>query len=172
MPFSLNAFVSCDTFPRMSTQSTLSPGHVIVPSLMIGTMAVGLSVGMDSLGFWNALDERATAWTISLGDGMRDVPAHWVLILTVVSSFLLPFLMLSTPQWWRRLVLWLSFLLITIAWMPVLALASWKLPPSMPIIALLWSGLCAIIYAKQHRLPCEEMPAPQRKVKEVPVKEN
>lgn len=139
---------------------------------MIGTMAVGLSVGMDSLGFWNALDASATAWTVHLGDGMRDVPALWVLFVTVVSSFLLPFLLLSTPQWWRRMVLWLSFLLITIAWMPVLALASWKFPPCMPGIALLWSGLCAIIYAKQHILPCEAIATPQRKVKEVSVNQN
>ena len=156
----------------MSARSTLSPGHVVVPSLLIGTMAVGLSVGMDSLGFWNALDERATAWTVRLGDGMRDAPAHWVLILTVASAFLLPFLMLSTPQWWRRLVLWMSFLLVTIAWMPVLALASWKLPPCMPVIALLWSGLCALIYAQQHRLPCEQIVSTPHKAKEVTDKQN
>jgi hypothetical protein len=55
----------------------------------------------------------------------------------------------------------------------VLALASWKLPPCMPLVALLWSGLCALIYAQRHSLPCE-MPAvspqrPARKVKEVGV---
>lgn len=143
----------------MSARSTLSPGQVVAPSLMIGTMAVGLSFGMDSLGFWNALDENATAWTSRLGNGMRDVPAHWVLVLTVVSAYALPFLMLSTPQSWRRMVLWLSFLFVTLAWLPVLALASWKLPPCMPVVALLWSGLCAFIYAQRHRLPCEEIPA-------------
>lgn len=141
----------------MSARSTLSPGHVVAPSLMIGTMAVGLSVGMDSLGFWNELNVSATAWTSKLGDGMRDVPSYVVILLTVASAYALPVLMLSTPQAWRRLVLWLSFLLVTLAWLPVLALASWKLPPCLPVVALLWSGLCAFIYAKRHRLPCEEI---------------
>jgi hypothetical protein len=157
----------------MSARSSQTPGHVIAPSLLIGTMAVGLAVGMDSLGFWHALDERATAWTARLGDGMRDVPAMWVLLLTVVSAYALPILMLSSPQWWRRVVLWCSLLMVTVAWLPVLALASWKLPPCMPLVALLWSGLCALIYAQRHRLPCEmpsvSLQSPARKVKEVAV---
>lgn len=157
----------------MSARSSQSPGHVIAPSLLIGTMAVGLAVGMDSLGFWNGLDERATAWTARLGDGMRDVPVVWVLVLTLVCAYALPLLMLSSPQWWRRVVLWCSLLMVTLAWLPVLALASWKLPPCMPLVALVWSGLCALIYAQRHSLPCE-MPAvppqrPARKVKEVGV---
>lgn len=136
-------------------------------------MAVGLAVGMDSLGFWQSLDESATAWTVRLGEGMRDVPVAWVLLLTVFCAYALPLLILSSPQWWRRLVLWCSLLMVTLAWLPVLALASWKLPPCMPLAALLWSGLCAMIYAQRHRLPCE-MPAvspqkPTRKVKEVTV---
>lgn len=136
-------------------------------------MAVGLAVGMDSLGFWSGPDAWATAWTARLGDGMRDVPAMWVLLLTVVSAYALPLLMLSSPQWWRRVVLWGSLLMVTVAWLPVLALASWKLPPCMPLVALLWSGLCALIYAQRHRLPCE-MPvvsskSSARKVKEVAV---
>lgn len=141
----------------MSTRSDLSPGHVVVPSLMFGTMAVGLALGMNVLGFWSGLDERATAWMARLGDGIREIPTLWVLLLTVASAYLLPCLMLSTPQSWRRLVLWLSFLLVTLAWLPVLALASWKLPPCMPMVALLWSGLCAFIYARRHRLPCESI---------------
>jgi hypothetical protein len=78
-----------------------------------------------------------------------------VLILTFILSYALPLLMLATPHWWRRLILWVSLTLLTAGWLPVLALASWKLPPSLPMIALLWSGLCAFIYAQRHRLPCE-----------------
>ena len=136
-------------------------------------MAVGLAVGMDSLGFWSGPDAWATAWTARLGDGIHDVPAMWVLLLTVVSAYALPLLMLSSAQWGRRVVWWCSLLMVTVAWLPVLALASWKLPPCMPLVALLWSGLCALIYAQRHRLPCE-MPvvsskSSARKVKEVAV---
>lgn len=139
----------------MPARTELTPGHVFAPSLWIGTMALVLVVGMDTLGFWEGLDSWATGWTARLGEGMRDVPASMVLLMTFILAYALPMLMLSTPQWWRRLILWVSLALLTAGWLPVLALASWKLPPSLPMIALLWSGLCALIYAHRHRLPCE-----------------
>ncbi len=139
----------------MPSRTELTPGHVFAPSLWIGTMALVLVVGMDTLGSWETIDAWATGWTRRLGEGMRDVPAPMVLMMTCLLSYALPLLMLSTPHWWRRLILWLSLTLLTAAWLPVLALASWKLPPTMPVIALFWSGLCAFIYAHQHQLPCE-----------------
>jgi hypothetical protein len=139
----------------MPARTELTPGHVLAPSLWIGTMALVLVVGMDTLGFWEELDTWATAWTVRLGEGMRDVPASMVVLMTIIHAYALPLLMLATPQWWRRFILWVSLTLLTAGWLPVLALASWKLPPSVPMIALFWSGLCAFIYAQRHRLPCE-----------------
>jgi len=147
---------------RMTARSSLAPGHVVAPSLSIGTMSLVLVVGLDLLGVWNPLDTAATAWTARLGDGMRDVPAGVVLLITAIGTYALPLVMLASPQWWRRARLWLSALFLTVGWLPVLALASWKLPPCMPVIAVLWSGLCALIYAQRHALPCE-MPHPAGK---------
>jgi hypothetical protein len=145
---------------RMTARPTLAPGHVVAPSLAIGTMSLVLVVGLDLLGLWNPLDAGATAWTERLGEGMRDVPAGMVLLMTALGAYGLPLLMLASPRWWRRAILWMSGLFLTAAWLPVLALASWKLPPCMPVIAVLWSGLCALIYAQRHRLPCEMPPHP------------
>jgi hypothetical protein len=156
----------------MSAPSKLNPGPVAAPSLLIGTMALGLAVGLDSLGFWQGLDQRTTAWTSALGDGMRDVPARWVLLPTILCAYLLPWLLLKTPLWWRRLVLWVSFLLVTVAWLPVLAMAAWKFPPCMPLVASLWSGLCAMIYAQRQRLPCEMAAATKRTQPEVPLNDS
>lgn len=150
----------------MSARSSLAPGHVVAPSLSIGTMSLVLVVGLDLLGVWNPLDAGATAWTERLGDGMRDVPAGMVLFMTMLGAYGLPLLMLASPQWWRRVILWMSALCLTAAWLPVLALASWKLPPCMPVMAVLWSGLCAMVYAQRHRLPCEvpTRPAPSSEI--------
>jgi hypothetical protein len=140
----------------MSARTSAKPSHIVAPSLLFGTMAVGLAVGLDSLGFWSQLDDSMTAWTEKLGDGMREVPSPYAMLLTMATAYLLPLLMLSSPHWWRRLVLWVSMLLITLAWVPVLALAHWKLLPCMPVVALCWSGLCAFIYALNQPLPCEQ----------------
>lgn len=140
---------------RMAARTAYSPGHVFAPSLWIGTISLVWVVGMDTLGYWKSLDEYAIAWTSRMGEGMRDVPAWIVLMMTVLLAYALPWLMLCTPHWWRRLVLWVSITILTTGWIPVLALASWKLTPAMPIIAIVWSGVCAFIYAQRHQLPCE-----------------
>jgi hypothetical protein len=151
----------------MPTRATNTPGQVVAPSLLFGTMALGLAFGLDILGFWSSLDDSVTAWMDRLGDDMSDVPSGYLIMLTIFSAYLLPLLMLSSPHWWRRFILWLSLLLITIAWLPVLALAQWKLRPCVPVVALCWSGLCAFIYGLNHLLPCEQMtkktatPSPQ-----------
>ena len=139
---------------------TPTPGHVFAPSLWIGTMSLLLVVSMDTLGFWNSWNATATEWTSRLGDGMREVPSAILLMMTALIAYAAPLLMLSSPHWWRRLVLWVSLTALTAGWLPVLALASWKLPPSMPLIALFWSGLCSFIYALRHRLPCESAHSP------------
>jgi len=143
---------------HMAARSTHSPGHVFAPTTWIGTMSLAWVVGMDTLGYWESLNAYATAWTSRLGEGMRDLPAWMILLATIFLAYLLPFLMLSTPHGWQRLILWISMTLLTAAWLPVLALAGWKFSPAMPIITLAWSGICAFIYAQRHPLPCE-MPA-------------
>lgn len=144
----------------MPMRNANTPGHVVAPSLLFGTMALGLAFGLDVLGFWASLDDSATAWMEKLGDDMREVPSGFAMILTVASAYILPLLMLSSPHWWRRLVLWMSLLFITLAWLPVLALAHWKLMPCVPVAALCWSGLCAFIYGLNHQLPCEQIIKP------------
>lgn len=142
----------------MAETKNQSPGVVGPTSLLIGTMALGLALGMGLLGFWDHLNEWSTSWSSRLGDGMRDVHANAVLLIAMVMAYALPWLMLSTPGTWRRIILWVSLILLCLAWLPVLALAAWQFPPCLPIAAGLWSGLCALIYGGRHQLPCDNKP--------------
>lgn len=141
-----------------------TPAHVMTASLLIGTMASGLAIVLDSAGFWSEWDLALNGWMDRLGEGMREVSRESLLCCVVFASYLLPFLLLRTPQWWRRMILWLSFLLVSLAWWPVLALASWKMEPCMPMAALVWSGFCAMVYAQRHLLPCENAAAARENV--------
>jgi hypothetical protein len=130
-----------------------------------------MSIVLDTAGFWSAWDISLNAWTERLGGEMQVVPRVFVLLAVVIASYLLPFLLLRTPEWWRRAMLWVSFVIVAIAWWPVLALANWKIEPCLPTAALLWSGLCAMIYAQRHRLPCEEVRASEKRAAVVVIEE-
>jgi hypothetical protein len=64
--------------------------------------------------------------------------------------------MLATPGGWRRFVLWITSVVLVSAWAPVLSLAAHAPEISAPWIAAVWSGVCALVYTANHRMPCEE----------------
>jgi hypothetical protein len=140
----------------MQRKTARIPGTVGSTTLLIGTMSLALVLGLGSMNFWDQPNEEITMWTSRLGEGMREVPAGGVLVFAAVMAYLTVFLILSSPGLWRKWVIWLSLMLLAMGWIPVLALASWKLAPCMPIAAGLWSGICAFVYAKRHELPCEK----------------
>ena len=57
---------------------------------------------------------------------------------------------------WRRSVLWITTLVLTLAWIPVLALAGYRAAITLPLVSLLWCGLWAMIYATRHQEPGDE----------------
>lgn len=139
----------------MAITQQKTPGTVGTTSLLIGSMSLGLAVGLGVLGFWDHVNELLTSWMSQLGNEARKVPTQWVLAIAAIMAYVPPFAMLLSPGLWRRLVLWISAMILTISWIPVLALAAWQLPPCLPLVAGFWSGLCALIYASRYVLPCE-----------------
>jgi hypothetical protein len=63
--------------------------------------------------------------------------------------------MLGSRMNWRRTVLWVTTLFLTLAWIPVLALAGYKADVTTPLLALVWCGLWSMIYATRHQEPGE-----------------
>ena len=149
--------------PMAATQQN-TPGTVGTTSLLIGSMSLGLAVGLGVLGFWDHANELLTSWISQLGNDARKVPTQFVLAIAAIMAYLLPFAMLLSPGLWRRIVLWISAMILSISWIPVLALACWQMPPCLPLVAGFWSGLCALIYASRHVLPCEVV------ISDVPLK--
>jgi len=71
---------------------------------------------------------------------------------TAVIAFGLALAMLAVSGAWRRMVLWLTTLVLVAAWAPVLALAAHAPRVSAPMIAVIWVGLCVWFYARTHVL--------------------
>jgi hypothetical protein len=127
---------------------------VTVPAAAIGGLSIVLVAGLAALG---ALDRvnAGIAGMVSRG-GAEKFPNHladgWIWLATVVFAFGLPFAMFGTPGQWRRVVLWLTAAVLVGAWAPVLSLASHAPEIAAPWIASVWSGVCSLVYAANHKM--------------------
>jgi len=143
----------------LKSNSTIRPpGHLWVPVAIIGSLSLSLAAGLDLLGIVDRLDEAILSL---LGHGREDVFARalpeWSGWLTaVICGFAFPGVMLSVAGAWRRWVLWLTALILILGWAPVLYLAAHRPAIGVPFIVLLWAGICALVYAYRHQMPCED----------------
>ncbi len=138
-----------------------SPGHVLVTAAFIGSLALVLAAGLDALG----LTDRADSAIASLvGQALQQdgptafpkvLPAWGQWLGTALIAYGLALAMLGVPGTWRRLVLWITTLVLVASWAPVLGLAAHAPAIAGPLIAAVWSGACALVYVHSHRMPCE-----------------
>lgn len=127
-------------------------GHVLVPLLAIGAMAMVLAAGFGFTG----LTERADGWiakTLSPSGGeMGGIPVWAVWVAAAVGAFGLPAAILTVPGSWRRIVLLVSAVVVMAAWAPVLVVAAREPVVAVPLLATFWAGLCAYVYAQRHHM--------------------
>lgn len=136
-------------------------GHWLAAALTIGALSMTLCSGLSLLG----LAARMDAWLLESIARMIPGPfphtpgtmARWS--ATIVIAFGVPLLLLAISAHWRRLVIAVSLGASIAAWIPVLALAAHAPSLSMPLVASIWSGICAITYATRHRMPCDVHPS-------------
>jgi hypothetical protein len=138
------------------------PGHVLLPAAAIGGLAIVLSTGLALIGVLDRANRQIAA--LVSRDGAERFPKHlpeWaVWLATVTLAFGLTFAILETPGWWRRAILWLTTVILIAAWAPVLSLAAHAPDIAAPWIATVWSGACAIVYATNHRMACDDTTHP------------
>ncbi len=133
-------------------------GHVLVPAAAIGGLSLVLAAGLEMLGILR----RANSGIARLvsRDGMEKFPSHLpdlvVWLAAALFAFGLAAAVLATPGTWRRVVLWITASVLVAAWAPVLSLAAHAPEIAAPWIATLWSGVCAIVYSSNHRMPADE----------------
>jgi hypothetical protein len=137
----------------------LPVGHVLVPATAIGALSILLVVGLSVLHLMDRVD-MTISQLVTQGEAApfpKALPEWAVWLAAVVFAFGLSFAVLHVPGTWRRLILWISTLFIIGGWAPVLSLAAHAPDIGAPFIAALWSGICALVYANNHQMPCDEM---------------
>ncbi|MFD0894363.1 hypothetical protein KBB96_06860 [Luteolibacter ambystomatis] len=135
----------------------LPRGTVAVPAASIGVMTLVLAVGFQSVGLLDRADTAMLGWIKAAGiEGAPVMLSAWLgWLVALVVAFGLPMAILETPTHWRRTVVWIAAIAVVAAVWPVLAVSAkwWPVTPSL--VAVVWSGLCAKIYASRHHMPCE-----------------
>ncbi len=133
--------------------------HVGFATIAITLMAVCLAAGLDFLG----IIDRLNAWipAVMLKPGIsapvQTLDSYLLWIITVLLALSMAAIMLNISGCWRRLVVWALATIITLFWVPVLLLASYKPEIGVALVGLLWSGCCAMVYTMNHEMPADLM---------------
>lgn len=132
--------------------------HIGLAVLAAGAMALGLAAGLRFLGLIGKID--GVLENVFSPEGIAPPPNALSLIElwggSALLAFILPAVILNVPGLWRRLVIWGLTLALTFAWVPVLMLAAYKPEIGVALVAVLWSGFCAIFYTTNHVLPVDK----------------
>jgi hypothetical protein len=134
-------------------------GHLLLPTAAIGGMSLVLAAGLDLLGVLTQMN--AGIMRIVSRGGVETFPKQvpgWCLWLAAsLFAFALAAAILGTPGSVRRVMLWLSAVIVVAAWAPVLSLAAHAPEIAGPWIATVWSGVCALVYTSRHRMAVDEI---------------
>lgn len=127
--------------------------HPDAATLAVSVMAVVVAAVLEVLGPGRRLD----AWVASLADGFRlEGDARWLhpgfgwgwgVVMTVGVCWAV----LHVAGNWRRAVVAVTALVVTLTWVPVLALAGYRAGIAFPLVALLWGCVGSMVYAARHR---------------------
>lgn len=116
-----------------------------------------LAAGLELLGILTRVN--AVIASLVSRDGAETFPKtlpDWGLWLAAtVFAFGAAAAILGTPGQWRRGMLWLSAIMLVTAWAPVLSLSARAPEIAAPLVATVWSGICALVYASRHDMPVD-----------------
>ena len=121
-------------------------------------MSLVVALALEIMGLSRKFDAVVSGWISGsgLGGEFRPLPSFAVWLWVAPLVFVLAAGMLGSRRNWRRAVLWSTTLALTLAWIPVLALAGYKATVTMPFGALVWCGLWSMIYATRHQEPGDQ----------------
>ena len=133
-------------------------GHVRVAAAAIGSLSILLAVGLSVLGILARVNGLIAKGVMAGETAVfpKALPEWITWLAAVLFAFGLAFAILSVPGTWRRFVLWITAVVVVAGWAPVLGLAAHAPDIAAPFIATVWSGVCALVYAGNHRMACDK----------------
>jgi len=132
-------------------------GQVPLPVALTSAMGLALAAGLHFFGWLASLNGFMNGVFMDLGEAkpadFLPQPALW--LATTVLTLALTWVILRVPATWRRVVLWISTLVVIAGWIPVGAIAATMAPVAAPLVSCGWAGLCAMVYAHHHHMEAD-----------------
>lgn len=129
-----------------------------IAGLAISLMALTVSIVLEGLGFYHGADVALNDWIASIGlDGpMEAMPGwgQWGWIGLLV--FGLPQAVLHVRHRWQRISLVLGSAVLTLLWIPVLALAAIEVKLGAVCMAWIWVSVGSALHAEKSENLIEE----------------
>jgi len=132
--------------------------HIGLAVFSAGVMALALAAGLSFLGLMGKVDGLLESLLAPQGMAAPAKSLGPIALWggSALLAFLLPAVILNVPGLWRRMVVWSLTFALTLAWGPVLLLAAHKPEIGVALVAVLWSGFCAMFYTTNHVLPVDK----------------
>ncbi len=133
--------------------------HVFFAVMVSGLMALGLAGGLEFIGVMGVLNGWLMALMGGTGLAVPERVLGWEVVWmgAVLLSFLLAAVIMNVAGMWRRLLVWVVTVVLTIFWVPVLWLAAHKPEIGVAVVVVIWSGFCAMVYATNHVMPADRL---------------
>ena len=141
---------------RKATVSSSPHGSGHVPAVAIGALSMVLAIGLNSLGILDRINQAVSNWFSAAGVVSKSLPVWAVWLAALACAFGISFSLLNVNGTWRQVVLWCTSIVLVIGWAPVLVLAAHAPDIAAPLIAVVWSGICAFVHASRHQQPAAE----------------
>lgn len=128
-----------------------------MPAIAIGGLSMLLVAGLELLGFLARMN-AGIASLVSRGGAEtfpKTLPDWCVWLAATVFAFGAAAATLGTPGQLRRVLFWLTAVLLVAAWAPVLSLAARAPDIAAMCVATVWSGICALVYAARHDMSAD-----------------
>lgn len=145
----------------MKSHSPSSHGHPFTAAAVVGSFALAVVVLLRVAGIFNGSDASFRASYVELGFGVEAVGIQpwWDFLLVMGVVYAVVWLQFETPGTGRRVLVLMTSMVLLWAGSPVLALWGVFWSPVGVMLGVGWSGFCAILWARQHPMPCE-LPVP------------
>lgn len=140
-------------------------GYVRIPAAAISSLSILLTAGLGILGILDRVNVMVAQLVVqekAAAPFPKTVPDWAIGAATVAFAFGISWAILGVQSGWRQVLLWISALVLIAGWAPVLGLAAHAPDIAAPFIAVLWSGVCALVYSKNHRMAADEVPLDDR----------
>lgn len=128
------------------------------PGLLYGGVGVALAMTLQMVGLFKQGDARFKNWLLEpvFHGNMPDTLVNPALfVITAVFCLGLAFAILDSVGTWRRVVLGVTMVVITIAMVPTFAVWQVYFSPFVLLVGIFWTWFCTMMYVNHHTMPCE-----------------